>query len=183
MSCFTGQKQTDTEDDDSTDLEDDDDADIDEKPQQPHGLDVADDSNSTEDEIIPVEVDFDEEADVSRKVLNSLISSSSKGASTSPSDDSTPPKRSHDAEPAPTLNKSSDVSADVPNTTKPGSSSKVEQTNPKPAEGEDDLRRTIFICNLPFDTNNEEVKQRFSSFGEVQSFFPVLHQVTKYGSV
>ncbi|KAG6709435.1 hypothetical protein I3842_06G132300 [Carya illinoinensis] len=49
----------------------------------------------------------------------------------------------------------------------------------KQTEGEDDLQRTIFINNLPFDLNNEEVKQRFSGFGEVQSFVPVLHQVTK----
>ncbi|KAG9451084.1 hypothetical protein H6P81_011049 [Aristolochia fimbriata] len=49
----------------------------------------------------------------------------------------------------------------------------------KPIEKENDLDRTIFISNLPFDVNNDEVKQRFSLFGEVKSFLPVLHPVTK----
>ncbi|THU63796.1 hypothetical protein C4D60_Mb01t19610 [Musa balbisiana] len=42
-----------------------------------------------------------------------------------------------------------------------------------------DLDRTIFISNLPFEIDSEEVKERFSSFGKVQSFFPVLHKLTK----
>lgn len=48
-----------------------------------------------------------------------------------------------------------------------------------PTEAEDDLLSTVFITNLPYDIDNEEVKQCFSAFVEVQSFFPVLHQVTK----
>lgn len=52
--------------------------------------------------------------------------------------------------------------------------------NLQQTDEEDDLHRTIFISNLPFDINNEDVKQRFSTFGEIQSFFPVLHPVTKY---
>ncbi|XP_074575987.1 uncharacterized protein LOC141832383 isoform X2 [Curcuma longa] len=42
-----------------------------------------------------------------------------------------------------------------------------------------DLDKTIFISNLPFEITTEEVKERFSSFGKVQSFHPVLHKLTK----
>lgn len=45
---------------------------------------------------------------------------------------------------------------------------------------EKDLDKTIFISNLPFEISVEEVKERFSSFGKVQSFLPVLHKLTKY---
>ncbi|XP_042413602.1 RNA-binding protein 28-like isoform X1 [Zingiber officinale] len=42
-----------------------------------------------------------------------------------------------------------------------------------------DLDKTIFISNLPFEISIEELKERFSSFGKVQSFHPVLHKLTK----
>lgn len=45
---------------------------------------------------------------------------------------------------------------------------------------EKDLDKTIFISNLPFEISVQEVKERFSSFGKVQSFLPVLHKLTKY---
>ncbi|XP_026421290.1 uncharacterized protein LOC113317396 isoform X3 [Papaver somniferum] len=41
------------------------------------------------------------------------------------------------------------------------------------------LQRTVFIDNLPFRTDNEEVRKQFSDFGEVLSYFPVLHEVTR----
>ncbi|XVE93695.1 hypothetical protein REPUB_Repub01dG0216300 [Reevesia pubescens] len=63
--------------------------------------------------------------------------------------------------------------------TKPEKSSENKRTNVKQMDGEDELQRTIFISNLPFDIDNEEVKERFSGFGEVQSFIPVIHPVTK----
>ncbi|XP_048532232.1 RNA-binding protein 28 isoform X2 [Triticum urartu] len=49
----------------------------------------------------------------------------------------------------------------------------------KPKKEDTGLDRTIFISNLPFDISNEEVTERFSVFGKVQSFFPVLHKLTK----
>ncbi|KAE8795178.1 RNA-binding protein 28 [Hordeum vulgare] len=49
----------------------------------------------------------------------------------------------------------------------------------KPNKEDTGLDRTIFISNLPFDISNEEVTERFSVFGKVQSFFPVLHKLTK----
>ncbi|KAG6432903.1 hypothetical protein SASPL_104493 [Salvia splendens] len=53
---------------------------------------------------------------------------------------------------------------------------KTKITNP---QGEDELQRTIFISNLPFEITVEEVKQRFSAFGGVETFMLVLHPVTK----
>lgn len=49
--------------------------------------------------------------------------------------------------------------------------------------GDGDLDRTIFINNLPFDATKEEVIEKFSLFGKVESFLPVLHKVTKSASV
>ena len=128
------------------------------------------------------EVELDE-AEIARKVLSNLISSSSKGTP-SLGDDSelvkgdegiklpnTAHSKLHDE-----LGKSSAV-------TKPKISSKRVVTTDGSAEKENDLDKMIFISNLPFDIDNEEVKQRFSVFGEVQSFLPVLHQVTKYVNV
>ncbi|KAK2998552.1 hypothetical protein RJ639_024311 [Escallonia herrerae] len=181
--------------DDSSGL-DDEEEDADEETQQPHGRIVdLDDSDNVEKDVNTPELDFDEEAHVARKVLKNLISSSSIEMPGSVGDDSTNqrgkkddetvnvtndstllPKKNRDAETVSMLNKSSDGSTTGP---KPGNSSKGHTINHKATEGEEELQRTIFICNLPFDTTTEEVKQRFSGFGEVQSFVPVLHQVTK----
>ncbi|GFY94408.1 RNA-binding (RRM/RBD/RNP motifs) family protein [Actinidia rufa] len=172
-----GQDNGNEKDDDgsSDDLED---SDVDsvEDTQQPDG--AFDDSDMIEKGDVPPKFDFDEEADVARKVLNSLISSSTKGIPTSGDGDSNQPSGSrHDESNVP--DKPSDGSVNVSGMIKPENSGKIKLTNLKAADGEDDLRRTIFISNLPFDIDNEEVKQRFSGYGEVQSFIPVLHQVTK----
>lgn len=142
-----------------------------------------DGSNTTEKEDNAEEVDFDEEADIARKVLNNLITSSAKGTFFSDNDDSALLKRKEES--------IADVTVDVPNKltqeseiaidTEPEKSIKSKGSALKNIHGEDDLDRTIFVSNIPFDIENEEVRQRFSSFGEVQSFLPVLHQVTKYG--
>ncbi|KAH7661916.1 nucleolar protein 4 [Dioscorea alata] len=57
--------------------------------------------------------------------------------------------------------------------------SNADPSHQKINKKEGDLEKTIFISNLPFDIDNEEVKQRFSVFGEVRSFLPVLHHLTK----
>ncbi|KAF2301904.1 hypothetical protein GH714_030273 [Hevea brasiliensis] len=104
--------------------------------------DVAPDkSDSFEKEDIPAEVDFDAEADIARKVLKNLITSSSKGSILSDVNDSTLPRGNN----------------------KPNSDETVNVPNEKSSEQE----------------ISSEVKQRFSAFGEVKSFVPVLHQVTK----
>ncbi|KAA8536069.1 hypothetical protein F0562_028547 [Nyssa sinensis] len=173
------QNEHDMEGDSNSDDSEYDDADIDEKTQQPHTVDIApDDTDKMEKEIIPTEVDFDEEADVARKVLKNLISSSSR-TPISLSNDSTLPKTNDNDKIIDVANNSAGGFANISDITKPGNSGNGKPTNLKPAEGVEDLQRTIFISNLPFDIDNEEVKQRFSGFGEVQSFIPVLHQVTK----
>lgn len=133
---------------------------------------ASDDSNSSEKEDLPSKVDFDEEVDIARKVLHKLTSST--GSLPSLSDDSALVEGNKEQDSERTVNESEKVSdASELN------SSKSKPKNLKQTEGEDELQNTIFICNLPFDLDNEEVKQRFSGFGEVVSFVPVLHQVTK----
>ena len=144
---------------------------------------VSDDLNITEKEDVPAEIDFNKEADIARKVLNNLITPSVKGTLPSPVDDSMLPKGNEELNSDETVGAANNLlneSGKVSGVTEPGNSSKSMASNLKQTEGEEDLQRTIFINNLPFDINNEEVKQRFSGFGEVQSFFPVLHHVTKY---
>lgn len=135
---------------------------------------ASDDSNSSEKEDLPSNADFDEEVDIARKVLNKLTSTT--GSLPSLSDDSALVKGNKEQDSDKTVNESAKVS-DVSKL----NSSKSKPKSLKQTEGEDELQNTIFICNLPFDLDNEEVKQRFSAFGEVVSFVPVLHQVTKYG--
>ncbi|XP_058190726.1 uncharacterized protein LOC131307963 isoform X4 [Rhododendron vialii] len=167
-------------DDGSSDDLEDDDVGSGENSQQSNGGDGAsDDPDVIGKEDIPPEFDFDEEADVARKILKNLISSSTSEISTSLNYDSDPPKESKHDERNDVPNKPSDESADVSGITKPDNSEKIKLRDFKEGDGEDDLLRTIFISNLPFDIDKEEVKQRFSGFGEVQSVFPVLHQITK----
>ncbi|XP_030944897.1 RNA-binding protein 28 isoform X2 [Quercus lobata] len=151
--------------------------------QQTDDIDSAsDDLNITEKEDVPAEIDFSKEADIARKVLNNLITPSVKGTLPSPVDDSMLPKGNEELNSDETVGAANNLlneSGKVSGVTEPGNSSKSMASNLKQKEGEEDLQRTIFINNLPFDINNEEVKQRFSGFGEVQSFFPVLHHVTK----
>lgn len=177
--CFTGQDGKD--DDGSSDDLEDDDVGIGENSQQSNGSDgSSDDPDMIEKEDIPPEFDFDEEADVARKILKNLITSSTKEISTSLNDDSDQPRKSKHHERNDVPNKPSDESADVSGIPKPDNAIQIKLKDIKEGDGEDDLLRTIFISNLPFDIDKEEVKQRFSGFGEVQSFIPVLHQITKY---
>lgn len=175
---FTVQYESDGEDDDmSTDVEDEGKS-TEEESREPNQSEVAPDESDSED--IEDKVDFEEEVDVARKVLNNLISSTSKGTPISPEDKSVTPKSEKDDEIITIPSKSVVGSTELPPEVKSTNSRKRESEGKTPEEEEEDLQRTIFICNLPFDVDNEEVKQRFSGFGEVQSFVPVLHQVTKY---
>jgi len=171
------------DDDSSSDDLDDYDANNNGKTQQSDEADVAsDDSEKMEEEDISTKFDIEKETDVARKVLNNLISSSAKGTYVSlDSDSNLLMGNKHDETPdvpSKTFDGSSSLSG--LSVMKPGNSGNAKLKNLEVAEEEDDLRRTIFISNLPFDCDNEEVKQRFSVFGEVESFFPVLHQITKY---
>ncbi|KAI7730523.1 hypothetical protein M8C21_006236 [Ambrosia artemisiifolia] len=152
-----GHKESDEEDSDS-DLEDDH-VEMDNRTQHSNkDVDVSDDDTA----LVKEEVNFDEEADVARKVLNNFLSSNDNVASAKQGDDTV------------------DVNNKVSETlTKTETLTKSEKTNFKTVETEEELERTLFISNIPFDITNEEVKQRFIGFGEIQSFVPVLHPITK----
>lgn len=133
-------------------------------------------SEDSEKEDISSEVDFEGETEIARKVLETLISSSAKEALPSLTDGNPPSKVNKEPD-FDSSKKSSDMSDKVSN--EPGKLSESKTSILKQTD-EEDLKRTVYIGNLPFDIDNEEVKQRFSGFGEVLSFVPVLHQVTKY---
>lgn len=137
--------------------------------------DAPDDSNLTEREVMPTGFDFNNEADLARKVLQNLMTSSANGTLTS----SGGTTDLNFDETIDVLKKPSNESAKASDKTEPEDSSQSKLSNLRATEAEDDLQRTIFISNLPFDIDKEEVKQLFSRFGEVQSFVPVFHQVTK----
>ncbi|XP_022953093.1 RNA-binding protein 28 [Cucurbita moschata] len=132
-------------------------------------------SEDSEKEDVSSEIDFEGEAEISRKVLENLIASSAKEALPSLIDGN-PPSNVNKEPVFDSSKKSSDMSDKVSNGPEKLSESKTSILKPV---DEEDLKRTVYIGNLPFDINNEEVKQRFSGFGEVLSFVPVLHQVTK----
>jgi nucleolar protein 4 len=162
----------------------------------------GDDSDDQETSNRLPEDDFKSEADISRKVLENLMKSSENpvpsGVEDSDTDtdsetesDTSKKKKPHspaavklaesknvtEAEcTIPTLKPATVVLAESTHVTE------AEDTVPasKPKKEDTGLDRTIFISNLPFDISKEEVTERFSVFGKVQSFFPVLHKLTKY---
>ncbi|XP_026393621.1 RNA-binding protein 28-like isoform X2 [Papaver somniferum] len=159
------------EEDDETSSDDMEDGDGDRKSQQPQTGDTTTKDSAVTENGVPVEVaDFEEEFDIARKVFKSLTTSSGKGDLDSIGEDSALPP-SKDVVTT-TIEK---AAAEV----KPKWSGKTEMTEKEMLEEESDRQRSVFINNLPFDTVSEEVKQRFSKYGEVQSFWPVLHKVTR----
>ncbi|XP_022135784.1 RNA-binding protein 28 isoform X2 [Momordica charantia] len=122
------------------------------------------DQSSLEDsekEDISSEVDFEGEAEIARKVLENLITSSAKEVLPSLVDGNPPSKVNKEPD-LDSPKKSSDMSDKV--TDGPGKLSDSKTSILKQTDEEDDLKRTVFIGNLPFDIDNEEVKQRFSGF-------------------
>lgn len=165
---------------------DDSDDDVEELSKKSKDIDcdgASDDFNTMEKEENLAEADFDKEVDIAKKVLKNLITSSAKGTLPSCDDDSALPKKITEVD--------KDGSGDVPNelsyestkasnVSKPEISDKGKASTLKQTDEKEELHRTIFLSNLPFDVDKDEVKERFSTFGAVQSFVPVLHQVTKY---
>ncbi|GAB2291783.1 hypothetical protein Dimus_026036 [Dionaea muscipula] len=136
------------------------------------GVDLNDSNILGKEDMDTTIADFNKEAEISQKVLENLLLSAKDA----------PPNLQKDVECQKTiypLNNSFGESGKLSNEAKLGMSNKSNQSKTKPSESNDDLQTTIFISNLPFDVDPEEVKQRFSGFGEVQSFVPVLHQLTK----
>ncbi|KAG2545147.1 RNA-binding protein 28-like [Panicum virgatum] len=139
-----------------------------------------DDSSELDQEVSnrPSEDDFKTEVDISRRVLENLIKSSEKSEPSgidglnidtdTETENDTSEKKKPDSPIAGKLAKSKRVT-----------DAKITDPASKPEKKDTDLDRTIFISNLPFDISNEEVTMRFSVFGKVESFFPVLHKLTK----
>ncbi|KAK3412560.1 hypothetical protein EUGRSUZ_I01295 [Eucalyptus grandis] len=123
------------------------------------------------------ELNFDDEADIARKVLQNLITSSGRGSH--PNSESLEQlKREENG----SSKETNDVAIEAVNCSSVGeakSSGKHKMKDVQQTDVDDDLLRTIFISNLPFDVDTEEVRQRFSGFGDVQSFVPVLHKITQ----
>ncbi|CAH1439201.1 unnamed protein product [Lactuca virosa] len=161
------QKESDDEDS-STDLEDND-KETDKNTKHANVPEASDSDSDSE------EVNFDEEADVTQKVLNNFLSSSNEPVDPVIDDHISPQKKQKDE----VNNKTPTTPKNIPSVSKPENSTKFEKKIKTPEEEEEDLQKTLFISNLPFDVTNEEVKQRFAGFGEVQSFVPVLHPITK----
>jgi nucleolar protein 4 len=141
---------------------------------------VGEDDSSELDQDIsdrPSEDDFKTEVDISRKVLENLIKSEKSeppgiDGSDIDTDTETENDTSENKKPeSPVAGKSAELKRVDAKITDPAS---------KPDKKDINLDRTIFISNLPFDISNEEVTVRFSVFGKVESFFPVLHKLTKY---
>ncbi|CAL4936516.1 unnamed protein product [Urochloa decumbens] len=130
----------------------------------------------------PSEDDFKTEVDISRRVLENLIKSSEKPEPSGVDGSDIDTDTDTDTE---TENDTSEKKKpDSPVAGKLAKSKRVtdaKMTDPvsKPEKTNTDLDRTIFISNLPFDISNEEVTARFAVFGKVESFFPVLHKLTK----
>jgi nucleolar protein 4 len=122
--------------------------------------------------------DFKAEADISKKILENLIKSSEKSEPSDADSDidtdseteNDTPEKEPDLPAAGILSKSIQKHATDAKTTDTASERKKQE----------DLDRTIFINNLPFDITSEEVKARFAVFGKVESFTPVLHKLTRY---
>ncbi|KAL1208177.1 Serine/arginine-rich splicing factor SC35 [Cardamine amara subsp. amara] len=159
-------------DNSSVDLEEVDDA---VESHQPSGGDDTDDEeddnnnkpseSDAPEKDVGTDVNFEEEADVARKVLKNLLAFS-KGSIASHDGETVESDKSK------LENSSNKPAADSSGVSEPLKPSKEMQKN-------EDFERTVFIRNLPFDVTKEEVKQRFTVFGEVESLFLVIHKVTK----
>ncbi|XP_021751777.1 RNA-binding protein 28-like isoform X1 [Chenopodium quinoa] len=130
----------------------------------------SDGAHSDSDEEKEATITFEEEAELARKVLQNVITSSVTESSLN--------NGSNDGVPAKAVNVGKSVEPEHTIQTK-DEKARVKPTKSKSVNEEDDLSRTVFINNLPFDLDPEELKQRFATFGNIQSFFPVVHPVTK----
>jgi nucleolar protein 4 len=150
----------------------------------PPGDDTDDDEDGSNkltesdalDKDVGTDMNFEDEADVARKVLKNLLASS-KGST------ATPEGETEESDKSKLKSSSTKPVADSSGVSEPLKSGKTKVVAPKETQDNDDFERTLFIRNLPFDVTKEEVKQRFTVFGEVESLSLVLHKVTKYVSL
>ncbi|WZZ53889.1 hypothetical protein YC2023_053996 [Brassica napus] len=115
------------------------------------------------------DANFEEEADVTRKVLKNFLASSKVNIASNDGETEESDKNKLEDSSAKPVVESSGVSEPL----------KTKEVAPKETQEDDDIKRTVFISNIPFDVSKEEVTQRFAVFGQVESLFLVLHPVTK----
>lgn len=131
------------------------------------------DSGSKGNDPLRTEVDYGMEAEVARKILDNLIKSSLSAKNSEATGSGEKEKAVNSISTAPP------VSGITLCTAKKTEMKRLEHTFEVNNKKDGDLDRTIFISNIPFEIESEEVKQRFSVFGEVQTFVPVFHHLTK----
>lgn len=121
----------------------------------------------------PMEIDFVREGEVSRKVLENLIKSSLNVGNNEASDCVEKEKV------VSSISRESPFPVKTLYTAEKRDSVRLGHTSEDINKKDGDLERTLFISNIPFEIDNEEVKLRFSAFGKVQTYVPVLHPLTK----
>ncbi|KNA17831.1 hypothetical protein SOVF_076500 [Spinacia oleracea] len=124
----------------------------------------SDGAHSDSDKEKEAAITFEEEAELARKILQNVITSSVK-------EDPSSNNGSNDEVPAKEVSLEKTVEPEQTLQTKDGKARDT-HTKSKSINDEDGLPKTVFINNLPFDLDPEELKQRFSTFGKIKSFFP-----------
>lgn len=128
---------------------------------------VAAPVESAKNDVQEIEVEFD----LTQKVLDAMMQSANCRATKNDEEAHCLEENISDDEPSPKTESRLD--------SKDAMSKSGNKPTQRPKE-ENDLSQKIFIRNLPFDMSTEEVKQKFSLFGEVVSLDLVLHPVTRY---
>ncbi|KMZ60112.1 putative RNA-binding protein [Zostera marina] len=173
-------------DDDEVSL-DDDEASLDDDEGHSIKFEFHDDGNEEEIPKVseknsdPGEMDYVNDADVTKKVLENFLKNSEKTLDSFTSVTLDLPEKIEEKQNTNTAKlkisqlPKCDIIADKFKAPNEGST----KTKQRALDKDSDLEKTLFIRNIPFDINEEDMRQRFSIFGEVQSFYPVLHNVTK----
>ncbi|KAK8963605.1 Polyadenylate-binding protein 2 [Platanthera guangdongensis] len=146
---------------------------IEEIEHQSDSCDLDEEASGSKGKEHNLEFDFGTETEVGKKVLDNLIKSSLNASNSETTDSIENEKVVNSNSREPTFPGKTTCTSGKRGREPPEHTSEVI----KKKDG--DLDRTIFISNIPFEIDNEEVKQRFSVFGEVQTYVPVLHQLTK----
>ncbi|KAK9672800.1 hypothetical protein RND81_12G125600 [Saponaria officinalis] len=175
----SGQAVDENSDSDVDEASEDDDVDLKKNVEPADEAEYDSDASYEEIEDLSADVNIDKEVELAQKVLQNVMKSSGKQAPSSNAESHSEKKEVETTDRITSSKKATSAVSEPPNKAKPGNNKGGKNAESRSKNDEDDLPRTIFINNLPFDLDPEEVKQRFSSFGEVQSFFPVLHPLTK----
>ncbi|KAK1274778.1 hypothetical protein QJS04_geneDACA000805 [Acorus gramineus] len=125
-----------------------------------HKDDTADEEN------LSTEVNFTEEENITRKVLDNLIASA-EGSDPSFTEDPKSLESNFELPNGKNINSKLNIEPIKDSSViKSEISNRKEKATKDSTTKSDDLERTIFVSNIPFDVEHEEVKKRFSVFGK-----------------